>query len=115
MMNFTGYFLLGSKFGGLTMKPWTLSLLAPVNQKGSRGDMETWDRTESLMCVSWRGLNIALLRSGSLDSPLNIATNLASPITSSPYLTVKISAGASRDIRLKTRMSEVVTLNSVVV
>src|ERR1700746_3455642 len=51
-MNFTGYFLLGSKFGGLTMKPSTLSPYAPVNQKGSRGDMEMWERRESLRCVS---------------------------------------------------------------
>src|SRR5689334_23811724 len=48
MMNFTGYFLLASKFGGLTRKPWTLSLLAPGNQKGSRGCIETSDNTGSL-------------------------------------------------------------------
>src|SRR5580704_9863065 len=39
MRNFTGYFLLASKLGGLTRKPWTLSPLAPSNQKDSRGDM----------------------------------------------------------------------------
>src|SRR5215469_2674059 len=39
-MNFTGYFLLGSKFGGLMRKPSTLSPCAPVNQNGSRGGME---------------------------------------------------------------------------
>src|SRR6202021_2859737 len=47
MRNFTGYFLLASKFGGLTRKPSTLSPLAPVNQKDSRGDTGTWERTAS--------------------------------------------------------------------
>src|ERR1019366_3543221 len=51
MRNFTGYFFEGSKFGGLTRKPSTLSPFAPVNQKDSSGDMATWDRTASLMWV----------------------------------------------------------------
>src|SRR5437667_8554605 len=55
MRNFTGYFLLGSKLGGLTRKPWTLSLFEPGNQKDSSGDMEIWERTESLRWVSWYG------------------------------------------------------------
>src|SRR5271167_5277598 len=49
MMNFSGYFLAASKFGGLTRKPCTLSPNAPVNQKDSRGDMATWERTSRLM------------------------------------------------------------------
>src|SRR4051794_5949358 len=52
MRNFTGYFWFASKLGGLTMKPWTLTLPAPVNQKFSSGDIEIWDRTESLRWVS---------------------------------------------------------------
>src|ERR1700691_4501896 len=52
MRNFTGYFLLGSKFGGLTRKPWTLSSWAPMNQNDSSGDMATWERAASLKCVS---------------------------------------------------------------
>src|SRR5580765_4723279 len=49
--NFTGYFLLESKFGGLTTKPWTLSPFAPGNQNDSSGDMATWERTASLKWV----------------------------------------------------------------
>src|SRR5579863_3486593 len=52
MRNFTGYFFEASKFGGLTRKPSTLSLCAPVNQKDSSGDMATWDREASLRWVS---------------------------------------------------------------
>src|SRR5580693_8051756 len=55
MRNFTGYFLLASKFGGRTRKPSTLSPFAPGSQKDSSGDMVTWDRTASLKCVSWMG------------------------------------------------------------
>src|ERR1700691_5472010 len=55
MRNFTGYFLLASKFGGRTRKPSTLSPFAPGSQKDSSRDMATWDRTASLKCVSWMG------------------------------------------------------------
>src|SRR5882672_3664558 len=41
MRNFTGYFLVASKFGGLTRNPWTLSPFAPGNQKDSSGDIAT--------------------------------------------------------------------------
>src|SRR5690349_8727138 len=68
--NFTGYFFEASKFGGLTRKPSTLSPCAPVNQKGSSGDMATWERTASLRCVSCRGFNIAQAGKGSLDFPV---------------------------------------------
>src|SRR4051812_45672695 len=45
MRNFTGYFLLGSNFGGLTRKPSTGSLLAPWNQKSSSmGAPKYWAR-----------------------------------------------------------------------
>src|SRR5260221_4678128 len=39
MRNFTGYFLVASKFGGLTRKPSTLSPFAPVKKKDSIFDM----------------------------------------------------------------------------
>src|SRR5579862_3886928 len=65
MRNFTGYFLLASKFGGLTRKPSTLSPWAPVNQKDSNGDMATWVRTASLRCVS-RSVIPKLTNGGSL-------------------------------------------------
>src|ERR1700733_8338331 len=50
--NFTGYFLLASKFGGLTRKPWTLLPCAPVNQKDSRGGMSIYSRTARFRLVS---------------------------------------------------------------
>src|SRR6266567_537220 len=62
--NLTGYFLEASKFGGLTRKPWTLSPLAPVNQKDSRGDMATWERMVSLSCVSCRAFGMEQSGSG---------------------------------------------------
>src|SRR5215470_6604222 len=107
-MNFTGYFLLGSKFGGLTRKPWTLSLLAPVNQKGSSGEMETWERTESFTCVSWRALAMAHVGRGSLDSPRSIALNLSRLVAHEPCSWVNISVGAPNDIWLKTTRFECV-------
>src|ERR1700739_591354 len=64
--NFTGYFLLASKLGGLTRKPWTLSPFAPSNQKDSRGDMETWERGSELTCVSASGLKTSNFFSGLL-------------------------------------------------
>src|SRR6202167_5847393 len=57
MRNFTGYFLLASKFGGLTRKPSTLSWFAPGNQKDSSGDMSTWERTARLRCVNACGFD----------------------------------------------------------
>src|SRR6267378_1513464 len=51
MRNFTGYFLVASKFGGLTRKPSTLSPCAPGNQKDSSEDMAIWERTASLTFV----------------------------------------------------------------
>src|SRR5260370_12796492 len=55
MRNLTGYFLAGSKFGGLTSKPSTSSPRAPLNQKDSSGDTASWERTASLRYVSLRG------------------------------------------------------------
>ena len=52
MRYFTGYFLLASKFGGLTMKPWTFSFAAPVNQKDSSGCISICDSTGSFSLVS---------------------------------------------------------------
>src|ERR1700738_3193566 len=51
MRNFTGYFLLASKFGGLTRKPSTLSPFTPGNQKDSSGDIVTWERTGAFAWV----------------------------------------------------------------
>src|ERR1700722_7985592 len=52
MRNFTGYFFVASKLGGLTRKPCTLSPCAPVNQKESSWDIATWERTASFRRVS---------------------------------------------------------------
>src|ERR1035438_6075653 len=52
MRNFTGYFLLASKFGGFTMKPWTFSFAAPVNQKFSSGCISTCESTDPFRFVT---------------------------------------------------------------
>src|SRR5438105_15209659 len=51
-MNFSGYFLLASKFGGLTRKPCTLSPFAPGNQKDSSGGIWICESTGSLTFVT---------------------------------------------------------------
>src|ERR1700740_2797698 len=104
MRNFTGYFLLESKLGGLTRKPWTLSPLAPSNQKDSREDMEIWERTESLTRERGRGFGTAHWGSGSLDSPRNIALVFSRPITQSPGSAANTSVGAPRDILVKRKI-----------
>src|SRR5260370_27912100 len=87
MRNFTGYFLVGSKFGGLTRKPWTLSPCAPGNQKVSRGGMETWERTALFRWLSCLG-------GGGGRSPHSRHSQNA-----------EISFGAFNDISVKTRFS----------
>ena len=55
MRNLTGYFLLGSKDGGLIRKPWTLVPSAAGNQKDSSGAWSSWARRASLRCVTLTG------------------------------------------------------------
>src|SRR5574337_428541 len=105
MRNFTGYFLLGSKLGGLTRKPSTLSLCAPVNQKGSSGDMATSDRSELLMCESWRAFGCGHCGGHPLDLPASIALIFSRPNAQAPGpgSATKISVGDWTDIRVKAR------------
>src|SRR5579863_8347081 len=56
MRNFTGHFLLESKFGGFTMNPSTFVCSAPVNQNGSTGEVKIFAKTASFKCVSCSGL-----------------------------------------------------------
>src|SRR5260370_8134106 len=56
MRNFTGYFLLASKFGGLTRKPSTSSPCAPVKEKDSIFVMLTCERSDSFTCVTAQSL-----------------------------------------------------------
>src|SRR6266404_6214313 len=83
-MNFTGYFLLGSKFGGLTRKPWTLSPFAPGNQKDSNGDMEIRERvawlSDSIRC----GANPASTHSFFSSKPGLMQTGIRSHIVLGP-------------------------------
>src|ERR1700746_664937 len=51
MRNFTGYFLLASKLGGLTMNPWPLVWAAPVNQKVCAPFISIVPKTGSFMEV----------------------------------------------------------------
>src|SRR6266705_1614187 len=73
MRNFTGYFLLrllASKLGGLSRKPSTLSPFAPVNENDSNARRETWESTESFICVSGLLINRTYFGSGFLaDDP----------------------------------------------
>src|SRR3954467_1525683 len=55
MRNFTGYFLVASKSGGLTMKPWTFFPPRPANQNGSSHGIDTRDKTWEFMRVSPAG------------------------------------------------------------
>src|SRR4029077_13824152 len=95
MMNFRGYFLEASKFGGLTRKPCTLSPFAPGNQKDSRGDMVTWERTASFIRV--RRLAPPHICSGSLASfgiqqSVEMASRLAAGVAAATLVT-RISIG----------------------
>src|SRR5438309_8123857 len=56
MRNFSGYFLLGSKFGGLTRVPSTQSPCAPVNEKASSSDMLICDSNLSFVWVRAQSL-----------------------------------------------------------
>src|SRR5215471_10168007 len=78
--NFTGYFLLASKFGGLTSMPSTLSPCAPVNQKGSPSAISICDRSLSLIWV----------RAASL-----LREQFSCPLSTSPVLAGQPSAVAS--------------------
>src|ERR1700694_1762121 len=73
MRNFTGYFLLASKFGGLTRKPSTLSLFEPGNQKDSSDCMSICERSASLRWVSWRALADAQAVAAMVPSPGTLA------------------------------------------
>src|SRR2546429_420239 len=57
MRNLTAYLFFGSKPGGLTMKPSTFTFSEPVNQNGSSGCMETFERRASLTWVSCCGVS----------------------------------------------------------
>src|SRR5215472_5095450 len=92
--NFTGYFFEGSKFGGLTKVASTLSLLAPVNQKGSPSDMSICESSCSLMWVRARSLFSEQDSFPGSTSP--VFEGHPSPIA----LAVYISLGAFRDMRL---------------
>src|SRR6185369_8014073 len=100
-MNFTGYFLLGSKLGGLTRKPWTLSPKAPGNQKDSRGEVETWERTASFACVSCAGRGREASHGKKVGCPFAIGLPCPQTVKTCPD---QISFGAVTDMRVKSRL-----------
>ncbi len=48
-----GYFLEGSKLGGLMRKPWTLVPFAPENQKDSSGASSSEQEADQFICRVW--------------------------------------------------------------
>src|ERR1700686_2132654 len=114
MRNLTGYFFLASKSGGLIRKPSTLSLLAPLNQKDSSGDIATRDRTAWLRSVSCDSLfsTLVLLHPSGLILPVeSVQTSWVSKTVAPPpsapdcgSVARKISLGNLTDMRVNTRV-----------
>src|SRR5580658_8930620 len=95
MMNFTGYFLLASKFGGLRRKPSTCSPFAPAKEK------------DSTFVISMLASKAALIE---VTGQSRFNEQDSFPASTSPVLdghpaavasAAKISFGAAMDTRLK--------------